>query len=213
MANTLVKPFSTQAMRQVAESALRSRSTAAATPESTTATPVLVVHVKPELCYACLSCLVACAYSSLELPEDAPLQPNVLFAARLVVESADGYSVPLHCLQCAEGPCMTVCPTGALQRLDRNSPIFVVVSRCIGCRSCVLACPLGVLTLDVHQRRVQKCDQCLGRTRVGRPPACVEHCPTEALELVRLDEWTAATAKTAAQAATAPLRPKDHLPG
>jgi Fe-S-cluster-containing dehydrogenase component len=154
-----------------------------------------VVRAQPELCYACLGCIVACAYANLGFSDDAPLRPEVLSAARLSVEAAGGYSVPLHCMQCADAPCLLVCPTGALQRVDPNSPIFAVVARCIGCKSCVLACPFGVLTLDARQHVVQKCDQCLGRTRQGRQPACVEHCPTGALMLVNLEELTAKKAE------------------
>jgi Fe-S-cluster-containing dehydrogenase component len=160
---------------------------------------MLVIRAKPELCYACFGCLVACGYEKLGLPEDAPLRPEVLRAARLSVEAAGGYSVPLHCMQCEEAPCLMVCPTGALQRADAHSPIVAIAARCIGCKCCVLACPLGVLTLDARERVVQKCDQCLDRTQAGRHPACVESCPTDALQWIRLEDLTAETAKERAQ--------------
>jgi len=57
-------------------------------------TSQVVLHARPELCEACLSCLIACAYAKLGLSEDAPLRPYVLLAARLSVEAASGYSVP-----------------------------------------------------------------------------------------------------------------------
>ncbi|GEM_PF-739020 len=201
----LAIPFSTHEMRRAAELALHSR---LVTPSRSgmPAAPVVVVRAQPELCYACLSCIVACAYSNLGLSADAPLRPELLSAARLSVEAAGGYSVPLHCMQCADAPCLLVCPTGALQRSNPNSPIFAVVARCIGCKSCVLACPFGVLTLDAGQRVVQKCDQCLCRTREGRQPACVENCPTDALVLVNLDELTADKTKACARETASRLK-------
>ncbi len=157
----------------------------------------LVLRAKPERCYACLGCVVACAYAKLGLSEDAPLRPAALAAARLSVEAAGGYSVPLLCMQCANAPCMMVCPTSALQRLDPQTPVFADLDHCIGCKSCVLACPVGVLSLDAQHRIVQKCDLCLSRE--GHVPACVEACPTEALQLVSLDDVIAEAAENSAR--------------
>jgi anaerobic carbon-monoxide dehydrogenase iron sulfur subunit len=173
----------------------------------------LAIRVDPNLCRACLGCIVACAYANLELPEDAPLRPDLLLAARLSVELACGYSVPLLCMQCAEAPCMMVCPTGALHRPDPAGPISALVARCIGCRSCVLACPLGVLTLDRRNRVVQKCDLCIARTHRGGLPACVESCPTGALELASLDKLRADAADTSAREAALRLNPRERAWG
>ena len=175
-------------------------------------TSQVVLHAKPELCEACLSCLIACAYAKLGLSEDAPLRPYVLLAARLSVEAASGYSVPVYCTQCANAPCIIVCPTDALQRADPQGPIFAVIARCIGCGCCVLACPTGVLTLDSHNRLVQKCDQCVERVQAGFLPACVESCPTNALELVSLEEATAEAAAACARKAASQLAPRESLP-
>ncbi len=162
-----------------------------------------VIRVRPERCYACLGCVVACAYAKLGLTEDAPLRPDNLAAARLSVEAAGGYSVPLLCMQCANAPCMMVCPTGSLQRLDPQSPVSADPDRCIGCKSCVLACPVGVLSLGARNRVVQKCDLCLSRP--GHVPACVEACPMDALELLTLEDVIAQAAESSAQKLAAVL--------
>jgi NADH:ubiquinone oxidoreductase subunit E/Fe-S-cluster-containing dehydrogenase component/CheY-like chemotaxis protein len=187
----LAKPVSTQELRRAVEWALRARSRvvldAGQSPESGWAEAGgYAIRVKPELCWACLSCAVACAYANLGLPEDAPLRSEFLSATRLSVETAGKYAVPLLCMQCGDAPCMSVCPSNALQRTSAGSPVFSDIARCIRCGRCVLACPLGALTLDAHNQAVQKCDLCLFRTKAGHLPACVESCPMEALELVRL---------------------------
>jgi anaerobic carbon-monoxide dehydrogenase iron sulfur subunit len=211
----LGKPLSPPEVCHAADLALRAR-TAVLTASGrrveggTWSATGLGIRVNPNLCRACLGCTVACAYAKLELPEDAPLRPNLLFAARLSVELACGYSVPLLCMQCADAPCMMVCPTGALHRPDPAGPISALVAKCIGCRSCVLACPMGVLTLDGRNRVVQKCDLCIARTRRGRLPACVESCPTDALELVSLDQLRAEAAEASAREAASPLKPRER---
>ena len=195
----LAKPCQAQELAGAADRALRARIPVApgdgrAAEAGTVRTTGLVIRVDPDLCAACLACTVACAYVKLHLPEDAPLRPAILFASRLSVVLADGFSVPLLCMQCADAPCMVVCPTGALQRPDPDGPISALLARCIGCRSCVLACPVGVLTLHPDRRVVQKCDLCLCQIAHGGLPACVASCPTDALTLVSLDTLTAGTA-------------------
>lgn len=50
--------------------------------------------------------------------------------------------------------------------------------RCVGCWTCVMVCPFGVLTRDVANHCIApKCDLCPGRST----PACVAACPNEAL--------------------------------
>lgn len=58
-------------------------------------------------------------------------------------------------------------------------------ARCIGCQSYVSACPFGMITIqslpgDTRQQIV-KCDLCEQREE---GPACVESCPTQALQLL-----------------------------
>jgi Fe-S-cluster-containing dehydrogenase component/CheY-like chemotaxis protein len=172
---------SPQELQTAAAIALRARSTTAG---ATGAVRGPWIQVRPELCYACLGCTVACAFANLGLPEDASLRPAMLAAARLSVEASGGYSVPLLCLQCEDAPCMAVCAAGALQRPEPNAPVAVDAARCIGCRRCVLACPLGVLTLDEDNRVVQKCSLCSRRRQAGQKPACVASCPTAALQWI-----------------------------
>jgi electron transport protein HydN len=210
----LAKPCPPQAMASAADRALRARTSAAPggvrkAAAGTGPATGLVIRVDPDLCEACLACTVACAYLKLALPEETPLRPAILFASRLVVAPADDVSVPVLCLQCAEAPCMVVCPTGALARSEPEGPISALVARCIGCASCVLACPVGVLTLSPDHRVVQKCDLCVSQTAHGHLPACVESCPTDALTLVHIDALTDAAAQGCARETVSQSGPKE----
>jgi len=58
--------------------------------------------------------------------------------------------------------------------------VVVDEDKCMGCWTCIVACPNGALTRDLDNRVVAKCDLCIG----SEVPACVANCPNEALKLV-----------------------------
>jgi carbon-monoxide dehydrogenase iron sulfur subunit len=50
--------------------------------------------------------------------------------------------------------------------------------KCVGCWSCVMMCPFGGIAICLEEGRItSKCDLCGGEG----VPACVAHCPNEAL--------------------------------
>jgi len=50
---------------------------------------------------------------------------------------------------------------------------------CVGCKSCILACPFGVLDSNLLNHASQKCNLCADR-KDG--PRCVASCPSGALQ-------------------------------
>jgi carbon-monoxide dehydrogenase iron sulfur subunit len=161
--------------------------------------PTQIITVDVKKCYACLTCVVECAYARLGLPKHTPLS-QVLSASRVSVEAAGDLAVPLRCMQCEDAPCMTVCPTGALYRRSPDEPVLIDKNLCIGCKSCMLACPIGAISLDSEGKAVQKCDMCIARLKKGELPVCVTSCPTEATQLTTLDEVTTRARETSASA-------------
>jgi Fe-S-cluster-containing dehydrogenase component/CheY-like chemotaxis protein len=148
-----------------------------------------IITVDIKKCYACLTCVVECAYARLGLPKHIPIS-QVLSASRVSVEAAGDLAVPLRCMQCEDAPCITVCPTGALYRRSLDEPVLIEKSLCIGCKSCMLACPIGAISLGPENKAVQKCDMCIARLQKGQLPVCVTSCPTGATQLTTLDEVT-----------------------
>jgi len=151
-----------------------------------------MIVVRVDKCLGCKSCEMACAIehsASKQLFEAIHESPPP--AARVSVEQGPGFVVPLQCRQCEDAPCVEICPTAALYRADKDSPIVIDHERCIGCKWCIVACPFGVISLDSENRTVIKCDQCFERVERGELPACVSACPTGALELRTLDEVVA----------------------
>lgn len=76
---------------------------------------------------------------------------------------------------------MIACPTHAIHREEEDGPVQFEITRCIGCRMCVQACPFGVISMTSDGRSVLKCDLCLERLAEGQEPACVAACPTKAI--------------------------------
>lgn len=89
------------------------------------------------------------------------------------------FFVPKLCNQCANPPCVQVCPVGAtFSTVD--GVVLVDAERCIGCRYCIQACPYGARYLHPETRTADKCTFCYHRVVRGLLPACVEVCPTKA---------------------------------
>ncbi len=154
------------------------------------------VIADPRKCVGCKACMAACLVKHF-VPGDVPI-------ARLnVVQVGDGMTAPVLCHHCADAPCVASCPTGALYH--DGDRVGVKLSRCIGCRSCVVACPFGAVTVaerlngaklgdlkvgTTPNAVVIKCDRCVDR---AGGPACVEACTSFALRIIDQDEIDANT--------------------
>jgi Fe-S-cluster-containing dehydrogenase component len=106
-----------------------------------------------------------------------------------------------QCFQCANPPCVPVCPVRATWQ-EPDGIVVVDYDWCIGCRYCMAACPywarrfnwgepeVPAAELNPNQHYlgnrarkkgvVEKCTFCIQRTRAGRLPACADACPTGA---------------------------------
>jgi tetrathionate reductase subunit B len=89
------------------------------------------------------------------------------------------FFVPKLCNQCANPPCVQVCPVGATFQTE-DGVVLVDDTRCIGCRYCIQACPYGARYLHPEKQTADKCTFCYHRISKGLLPACVEVCPTQA---------------------------------
>ena len=151
---------------------------------------VRMVVADPRRCLGCKSCEIQCAMAHCEartleeaMHMDSPPQ------ARVHVEAAGQYGMPIQCQHCEDAPCVAICPTGAIAMgPDEQPPVLLDRDRCIGCRFCVLVCPFGVIDLSRDGKAMIKCDLCIQRTKAGEEPACVAACPTGALQFKELDE-------------------------
>lgn len=165
-----------------------------------------VIAVNIDKCLGCRSCEIACAVEHSQSKElESALAERPLPQRMVNVEPAGDCGVPLQCRHCEDAPCMTVCPTGAIDRESDRAPVLVNADRCIGCRFCIMVCPFGVLNISRDGKAVTKCDLCSDRTAAGKEPACVEACPTGALKFCDIRELTAQRRRAAAGKAGAGL--------
>jgi len=148
----------------------------------------LTVYIDPSKCMGCRSCEMACAIEhSMSKDLFGAIQEKPTPKPRLKVVVADFFNVPMRCQHCEDAPCMKACPTGAISKTEEG---FVVLNpnKCIGCLMCVMACPFGHPKYEPEYKVVLKCDSCVERVREGKPPACVEACPTGAMKFGRLSD-------------------------
>jgi len=69
-----------------------------------------------------------------------------------------------------------VCPSGAITANDEGVKMGDE-KKCIGCRMCEMACPVGAIAVNSEKGVSLKCDLCDGLEE----PQCVKYCYTEAL--------------------------------
>jgi Fe-S-cluster-containing dehydrogenase component/formate-dependent nitrite reductase membrane component NrfD len=93
----------------------------------------------------------------------------------------------LRCNHCDDAPCIEICPTVALFR-RKDGIVDFDNERCIGCKSCMQACPYDALYIDPDRNTAAKCNFDASRVERGYKPACEVVCPTQAILSGDLDD-------------------------
>ncbi len=144
-------------------------------------------------CDGCKACTMACQQRHY-------LHSDQTWIKVYKMTSAGGqtYHMPRPCMMCEDPPCMYVCPVGATFRTDEGI-VLVDQSVCIGCRTCMAACPYEARYFNWSTPKpaprmpgmpqspewpvpqvlgtVGKCVWCADRLPHGELPACVQGCP------------------------------------
>ena len=94
-----------------------------------------------------------------------------------------------YCRQCQDAFCVAACPKEALERLDTGI-IQRFNMRCVGCKSCILACPFGTIFPEVINYVSTKCDYCLNQLQddPNYEPLCVKTAPAGAFQMLDIEE-------------------------
>ena len=98
-----------------------------------------------------------------------------------------------YCRQCREAFCVAACPKEA----QANGAVKRYNMRCVGCKSCVLACPFGTIFPEVINYVTAKCDLCLNQLTEDPDyqPLCVKTAPPGTFVMKEIPEES----------------PKDHI--
>ncbi len=136
-------------------------------------------------CIGCHACTVACKEEN-GVPLGA-FRTWVKYVEKGEYPHTRRYFAVLRCNHCDDAPCVTICPTVALYR-RRDGIVDFDRDRCIGCKSCMQACPYDALYMDPETRTAAKCHFCAHRVERGLEPACVIVCPERAILVGDLDD-------------------------
>ena len=97
----------------------------------------------------------------------------------------------MSCNHCIDPACLIGCPTNSYIKIEETGIVIHDDPSCIGCQYCTWNCPYGVPTFHEERNIVTKCHMCHERLDEGQSPACVQACPSGAIEIevFRPDEW------------------------
>ena len=150
-----------------------------------------VLHIDHQKCTGCQLCELVCAVSHDGISN--PTRSRI----RVVKWEAEGLYIPMSCQQCEDAPCLNVCPVKAISRNEELGRVAVDYDVCIGCRSCVSACPFGAMSYNSTDRKVLKCDHCDGN------PQCVRFCEVKAVDYIEAEKVTIDKRRRAAERVSA----------
>ncbi len=129
-------------------------------------------------CIGCHACTVAC-----KSEHDVAIGVNRTWVKQVekgqFPNTRRVFSV-MRCNHCTDAPCVNICPTQALFTREDGIVDFDN-SACIGCKSCIQACPYDALYIDPKTSTAAKCNYCAHRVDIGLEPACVNVCPEHAI--------------------------------
>jgi protein NrfC len=151
------------------------------------------ILVDPKKCQGCMSCMMACS-----LVHEGAVNLS-LSRIQVLQNSFDKWPDDIQneqCRQCVNPLCVKVCPVGALRVNPRLGNIRMVDGqKCIGCKSCIEACPYtpGRAIWNFEEQHSQICDLCADTPYhwddAGGGPdgkqACVEFCPVKAIQFTK----------------------------
>jgi Fe-S-cluster-containing dehydrogenase component/formate-dependent nitrite reductase membrane component NrfD len=161
--------------------------------------------IDQDRCIGCHACTVACK-------EEHQVPIGVFRTWVKYVETGEFPETRRHfgvmrCNHCDDAPCIEICPTHSLFRRSDGIVDFDN-RRCIGCKSCMQACPYDALYIDPNNNTAAKCNFCAHRVEQNLEPACVIVCPTQAILAGDMDDGSSKTGAVIANRKTSVRKPE-----
>lgn len=154
--------------------------------------------IEVDRCIGCKGCQIACKMENqLGLGVNRTLVKEIGPTGEY--PNIQMYFLPAMCQQCTHPTCVDVCPTGACHIDPEDGVIKIDKTQCIGCKSCLKACPYEAITFNDALNVSDKCDVCAQNRKNGGLPACVKNCSGGALHIGDLNDPNSDVSKLLAQ--------------
>jgi protein NrfC len=143
-------------------------------------TPHYSMIMRQNLCVDCERCMEACVRTN-QVPSYG-WRTRILERTRATgPKGTETIFMPVLCNQCNKPPCVRVCPTVATYKDEVTGIVMMESKKCIGCKTCMAACPYNARYFKEENRAVDKCNFCWDTRLVKgmKDTACVEACPAE----------------------------------
>ena len=141
-------------------------------------------------CVGCKTCMVACKKKN-GLPAGINYRRVTSYEVG-EYPTATFYHWSRACNHCENPACVRACPTAAMYKDEADGTVQHDDDICIGCGSCVIACPYDTPMLVKEEGIAKKCNACIDTREVDGAPTCVASCGMRALEFGDYDELVAA---------------------
>nr|WP_024934392.1 4Fe-4S dicluster domain-containing protein [Actinomadura madurae] len=158
-------------------------------------------------CIGCHACTVACK-TEHEVPV-GQFRTWVKYVEKGEFPSTTREFGVMRCNHCTDAPCVKICPTKALFKRDDGIVDFDGDS-CIGCKSCMQACPYDAIYIDEDTHTAAKCNFCAHRVDQDLEPACVVVCPTHSIWVGDLDDPDSGISRLVSTQPTAVRSPEQN---
>lgn len=143
-------------------------------------------------CTGCGACQVACK-DWHDVPAGPEKWISISYTEKGTTPDVFVSYLIAPCWHCEEPVCVPACPVSAITKRKEDGIVIVDSDACIGNEKCNVKC-LKACPYDAPQfgaapgSKMRKCDFCVDKWERGNLPACVEACPTRAMDAGPLEE-------------------------
>ena len=170
-------------------------------------------------CIGCQACVIACK-SENNVPLTVFRTVVQVMETGHMVSDKDGivvtdegnftpdtkrFNLPRMCNHCDHPSCVTVCPVKATYK-RQDGIVLIDYNVCIGCGTCLQACPYDMRFFNPVQHTADKCTFCVHRIDRGLMPACVTSCVGRARKFGDLNDPKSEVSRLIAKHQTSKLK-------
>jgi Fe-S-cluster-containing dehydrogenase component len=141
--------------------------------------PHYTMVIRQNQCIDCERCLEACRKTN-NVPDHGYRTAILERSIPVAKDQRERVFMPILCNHCNHPPCVRVCPTQATYKDKTNGIVRMNPDKCIGCKTCMAACPYNARYFNEKNRTIDKCNFCYDTTLKesgGKITACAAACP------------------------------------